>query len=59
MSEKKIKIKIKKTVHTCNLHKMGANIYSKLAVAPFLFKKVWSWIGGWMDGWMDEWMDGW
>ena len=33
---------------TCNLHKKEANIYSKLAVAPFLGKKVWSWMGGWM-----------
>ena len=37
---------------SCNLHKMGSNIYSKLAVAPFLCKKVWLWMGGWIDGWV-------
>ena len=31
---------------SCYLHKIGANIYSKLAV---LCKKVWSWVDGWMD----------
>ena len=36
-----------------------ANIYSKLAFAPFSYKKVWHWVDGWVDGWMDEWMDGW
>ena len=35
---------------SCNLHKIGTNIYSKLAVALFLCKKVWSWVGGQMVG---------
>ena len=36
---------------SCNLHKMGANTYSKIAVAHFCAKKVWFWMDGWMDGW--------
>ena len=36
----------------------GANLYSKLAVAPFLCKKEWSWMNGWVDGWMDGWVGG-
>ena len=35
-----------------NLHKIGVNIYSNLAYAPFLCKKVWSWVDGWMDVWV-------
>ena len=34
----------------CNLHKIGANIYSSLAFARFPCKKVWSWMDGWMGG---------
>ena len=42
---------------SCNLHKIGANIYSKLPVAPFCAKKYGlGWVGGWMDGWVDGWM---
>ena len=37
---------------SCDLHKIGANLNSKLPVAPFLCKKLWSWMGGWMDVWM-------
>ena len=36
------------------VHKIGANLNSKLAVAHFLCKKV----GHWMDGWVDGWVDG-
>ena len=32
---------------SCDLHKLGANLYSKLPIAPFLCKKVWYWVGGW------------
>ena len=41
-----------------NLHSIGANTNSKLAVAHFLCKKLWHWMDGWMGGWMDGWMDG-
>ena len=41
---------------SCDLHKIGANLYSKLPVSPFCAKKYGP---GWMDGWMGEWMDGW
>ena len=37
---------------------MGANIYSKFAVAPFLYKKVRPLMDGWMDGWMGGWVGG-
>ena len=43
---------------SCILHKIGANLYSNLAFAPFLCKKLWSWVDGWMDGWMDGWLGG-
>ena len=42
---------------SCDSHKIGANLYSKLAVATFLRKT--NGPGGWMDGQMDEWMGGW
>ena len=35
---------------------MGANIHSKFMVAPFMSKKVWSWMDGWMGGWMGGWV---
>ena len=35
---------------SCDLHKIGANLNSKLPVAPFLSKKYGP---GWMDGWVD------
>ena len=41
-----------------NLHKLGANLYSKLPVAPFSCKKVGHWKDGWKEGWMDGWKDG-
>ena len=41
---------------SCDLHKIGANLYSKLAVAPFSCKKYGT---GWMDEWMDGWVGGW
>ena len=37
---------------------MGANIYSKIAVAQFFVQKSMV-LCGWMDGWMGGWMDGW
>ena len=37
---------------SCDLHKVGANLYSKLPIAPFSCKKVWYWMDGWMGGWM-------
>ena len=37
---------------SCDLHKMGANIYSKFAVAPFSAKKYDGWMGGLVGGWM-------
>ena len=43
----------------CDLHKLGANLYSKLPVATFSCKKVWHWKNGWVDGWMSGWMSGW
>ena len=39
---------------SCDLHKLGANLYSKLPVAPYSCKKV----GNGMDGWMGGWVDG-
>ena len=48
--EKKV---LKKAVPhlSCDLHKIGANLYSKLPVAPFCAKKYGpGWVGGWMDG---------
>ena len=41
-----------------NLHKIGANTNSKLAVAHFLCKKLGHWMDGWMGGWMYGWMGG-
>ena len=34
---------------SCNLHKIGENIYSILAFAPFCAKKYGP---GWVDGWV-------
>ena len=31
------------------LHKLGANLYCKLLVAPFSCKKVWYWMDGWVE----------
>ena len=45
-----------------NTNQIGANLYSKLPVAPFLCNKsmvLGGWMDVWMDGWIDEWMDGW
>ena len=42
-----------------NLHKIGANIYSKLQVAHLLCKTLGHCVDGWMEGWMEGWMDGW
>ena len=39
----------------CDLQKLGANLYSKLHVAPFSCKK---WGIGWKEGWMEGWKDG-
>ena len=54
---KKVLKKSKKAVPhlSCDLHKIGANVFSKLLVAPFLCKKVWSWMDGWGNGWIDGW----
>ena len=44
---------------SCNLHKIGAIIYSELPVAPLSAKKYGpGWVEWWMDGWMDGWEDG-
>ena len=32
-----------------------AHLYSKLA--PFIWKKVWFWMGVWMDGWYSRFKD--
>ena len=46
---KKVEKKVEKNPHlSCDLLKIGANIYSKLAVPPFLCKKYGP---GWMGGW--------
>ena len=38
---------------SCNLHKIGANLNSNSAYAPFCAKKYGpGWIGGWMVGWV-------
>ena len=40
---------------SCNLHIIGANIYSILAVAPFLQKSmVLDGVDGWAGGWVVE-----
>ena len=50
--DKKIKKKVlSKKNRSCDLHKIGANLYSKLPVAPFYAKKYGP---GWMGGWMVE-----
>ena len=41
----------------CDLHQIGANLYSKLPVAPFCAKKYGAGrLGGWKGGWIDGWM---
>ena len=35
---------------SCVVHQIGANLYSKLLVAPFSCKKVWHWVDGRMEG---------
>ena len=36
---------------SCNLHKIGANLYSKFEVAPYCAKKYGlGWMGGWVGG---------
>ena len=40
-----------------NVHKiLWANLYSKLAVAHILCKKLGHWMDGWVGGWMGGWM---
>ena len=40
---------------SCDLHHLGAILYSKMPVALFWSKKVWHWMEGRMGGWMDGW----
>ena len=48
---KKLKKSWKNGPHlSCDLHKIGVNLYSKLQVALFPCKKVGHWVGGWRDG---------
>ena len=35
---------------SCDLHKLEANLHSKLPVAPFSYKKVWHWKSVWVEG---------
>ena len=64
MSAQKFALKMKKKKKkngphlSCDLHKIGANLYSKWPVAHFLCKKA-CWMDGWVDGWVGGWMDGW
>ena len=44
---------------SCDLHKLGGNLYSKLLVAPFSCKKVGHCKEGKTGGWVEGWMDGW
>ena len=37
----------------CDVQKLGANLYSKVPVAPFSCKKVWHWMDGRKKGRMD------
>ena len=41
---------------SCDLHKIGSNLFSKLPLAPFLCKKVGHWVDVWVGGWMDGWV---
>ena len=42
----------------CVLQRIGSNIYSYLAFAPFSCKKVCSWVNGRVDGWIGWWWIG-
>ena len=42
---------------SCNMHKIGANLYIKWTVAHFSCKKVGHWVGGWMGEWMEGWKE--
>ena len=50
--KKSFEKKLKNGPHlSCNLHKIGANVFSKLPIAPYLCKTYGSgWVGGWMGG---------
>ena len=55
-SSKKTKQKKTNGLHlSCDFHKLGANLCSKLPVAPDSCKKVWHWR---KEGWIGCWMDG-